>query len=503
MKLTIAAPLRIEARTVGRGAPSATVIRTGMGPARAYAAGRRLVGTNAAVLVAGVAGGLRPDARPGQVVVATEVRTDDGRRSVPLPAAAAVASALRHAGHDVITGPVVCVPRLLSGGAHRSALVAAGAVAVEMESIWLLEPLLSAGMDPRHVAVVRVVADTASHHLVSPRTMTGGTTALRVLRSLGPALQSWAGALRHRYILTASPRSFCAGVERAIAVVERALERYGPPVYVRRQIVHNTHVVRRLEGLGAVFVDELVSVPDGSTVVFAAHGVSPTVRAEAAGRDLAVIDATCPLVAKVHNEARTYSERGYQIVLIGHPDHEEIVGTRGEAEGDIAVVTTPEEVDALVVRDPQRLAYLTQTTLALDETAAVVQRLHARFPTIAGPRADDICYASQNRQEAVRAIAAECDLVIVVGSANSSNSNRLAEVARRAGCPATLVDDASEVDLQLLAGAGTIGITAGASAPESLVEGVRALLGSLGRIDVEERPVVEERVQFRLPVEVR
>jgi 4-hydroxy-3-methylbut-2-enyl diphosphate reductase len=481
---------------------AAAVERAGMGPARAAAAGHGLIGVEGALVVAGVAGGLTPAARPGQVVVATEVRTADGTGRFVLPSAPAVALALRREGHDVVTGPVVCVPRLALGS-DRSALRATGALVVEMESFWLLEPLFASGTDPHRVAVVRVVADTIEHGLVSPRTATGGRTALRVLRALGPGLEAWAAALGSRHVLTASPRSFCAGVERAIAVVERAIERYGAPVYVRRQIVHNTHVVRRLEDLGAVFVDELAAVPDGATVVFAAHGVAPTVRADADRRGLAVIDATCPLVAKVHHEARTYSERGYQIVLIGHEDHEEVVGTRGEADDDIAVVASPADVDALVVRDPERVAFLTQTTLALDETSAVVDRLRERFPAIAGPRADDICYATQNRQEAVRAIADSCDLVIVVGSANSSNSNRLAEVARRAGCRATLVEDASEVDLRLLAGARTVGITAGASAPDSLVDGVQALLGALGPIDVEERRVVEERVQFRLPVEVR
>jgi len=292
-------------------------------------------------------------------------------------------------------------------------------------------------------------------------------------------------------------------VERAISVVERALERYGFPVYVRRQIVHNTHVVRRLEGLGAVFVQEVDEVPPGATVVIAAHGVAPSVREEAGQRELFVIDATCPLVAKVHNEARRHRQQGHHIVLIGHADHEEVIGTQGEAPERISVVERTADVDQLDVAEGEQVVYLTQTTLALDETADVIAALNARFPSVVAPRADDICYATQNRQEAVRAITPECDLVIVVGSANSSNTNRLAEVARRAGCPAVLIEDASELDLGGLAGATTIGVTAGASAPEELVEGVIAALDSLGPTTVEERRVLDETIQFRLPAEVR
>jgi 4-hydroxy-3-methylbut-2-enyl diphosphate reductase len=350
---------------------------------------------------------------------------------------------------------------------------------------------------------VRVVADTADHHLVSPATVTGGVQAAKVLRAIGPVLEQWAGAIAPRRVLAAGPRSFCAGVERAITVVERALERYGAPVYVRRQIVHNTHVVRRLEGLGAVFVQEIDEVPGGATVVLAAHGVAPDVRLDAGRRDLFVIDATCPLVAKVHHEARRHRDDGHHIVLIGHADHEEVIGTMGEAPERISVVARPEDVERLDIADGEQVVYLTQTTLALDETAEVVAALHARYPTIMGPRADDICYATQNRQEAVRAIAPECDLVIVVGSANSSNTNRLAEVARRAGCAAVLVDDARELDLDRLASARTIGVTAGASAPEELVEAVIAAIDAVGPAAVEERRVVDETIQFRLPAEVR
>jgi 4-hydroxy-3-methylbut-2-enyl diphosphate reductase len=358
-------------------------------------------------------------------------------------------------------------------------------------------------MDPRRLAAVRVVADTAHHHLVSAATVAGGVGAARVLRAIGPVLEQWARANRPRHVLAAGPRSFCAGVERAITVVERALERYGAPVYVRRQIVHNTHVVRRLEDLGAVFVQEVDDVPAGSTVVLAAHGVTPAVRHDATDRDLFVIDATCPLVAKVHHEARRHHEDGHHIVLIGHADHEEVVGTLGEAPGRISVVERPADVDRLDIADDEPVVYLTQTTLALDETAEVVAALHARYPSIIGPRADDICYATQNRQEAVRAIAPECDLVVVIGSPNSSNTNRLAEVARRAGCRAVLVEDAGELDLEVLASARTVGVTAGASAPETLVDGVLAALDALGPVTIEERRVVDETIQFRLPAEVR
>jgi 4-hydroxy-3-methylbut-2-enyl diphosphate reductase len=501
VNLTVAAPLRVEAWFARRGLDDTIVVHIGMGPRHAARTGAMLAARDGALAVVGFAGALDGALRPGQVVVATEVRTSDGSIApIELPSAPLLAVALRRAGLDVVTGRVIATPRV-TNGAGRDALVATGAIAVEMESPWLFEPLVRAGVDARRLAVVRVVSDTPSHRLVSPATVTGGTRAARRLRVLGPVLEQWAAALGPRRVVAASPRSFCAGVERAITVVERALERYGRPVYVRRQIVHNTHVVRRLEELGAVFVHELDEVPDHSTVVLAAHGVAPEVHADAERRQLFTIDATCPLVAKVHREAKRYGDEGYDIVLIGHTDHEEVIGTRGEA-ARIRVVSEPEQVDALEL-DPSKVAYLTQTTLALDETTAVVDRLRQRYPAIVGPRADDICYATQNRQEAVRAIAPECDLMVVVGSANSSNTNRLVEVSRRAGCPAVLVEDASELALDVLAGARTIGLTAGASVPDELVDGVVAALSALGSVAVEERRVVEESVQFRLPTEVR
>jgi 4-hydroxy-3-methylbut-2-enyl diphosphate reductase len=281
------------------------------------------------------------------------------------------------------------------------------------------------------------------------------------------------------------------------------LDQLGPPVYVRKQIVHNAHVIAGLEERGAVFVEELDEVPSGATVIFSAHGVSPAVRAQAAERKLNVIDATCPLVAKVHAEARRFAQSGFDIVLVGHEGHEEVDGTFGEAPERTHVIAGPEEVGKLQVEDPQRVAYLTQTTLAVDETAEVVDRLRSRFPALIGPKASDICYATQNRQDAVRALAADCDLVLVVGSTNSSNSRRLVEVAERAGCAALLVEDASEIPPELLIDVERVGVTAGASAPEPLVEGVVRALDGLGGATLSERTVATEDVHFKLPVELR
>jgi 4-hydroxy-3-methylbut-2-en-1-yl diphosphate reductase len=321
--------------------------------------------------------------------------------------------------------------------------------------------------------------------------------------TVAPAADGGARPVGRRRILLAAPRSFCAGVERAIDVVERAIDRYGAPVYVRRQIVHNTHVVQDLETKGAVFVEELAQVPDGSVVVLAAHGVAPEVRADADRRGLFAIDATCPLVAKVHREARRYADGGYEVVLVGHPDHEEIVGTVGEAPAQTHVVERVSDVANLSIAADSRVAYITQTTLATDETAEVVAALHQRFPTLEGPRADDICYATQNRQDAVRAIAADCDVILVVGSRNSSNSNRLVEVATRAGCRAYLIEDETELDSSWVAGASAVGVTAGASAPETIVQRVVDALGQFGPYDLVERLHVTESVRFTLPPEVR
>ncbi len=311
------------------------------------------------------------------------------------------------------------------------------------------------------------------------------------------------GSAQARTVLLASPRSFCAGVERAIAVVDKLLDQRGGPIYVRKQIVHNVHVVADLQARGAVFVDELDAVPEGATVVFSAHGVSPAVRTEAADRDLEVLDATCPLVTKVHAEARRFGARGDTVVLIGHAGHEEVEGTLGEAPDQTVLVGTVEEVEALEVADPARVSYLTQTTLAVDETTEVVGALRARFPALRGPVSDDICYATTNRQDALAAIAAESDLVLVVGSTNSSNSVRLVELAHRHGTPSYLIDDPSDIQPHWLDEARVVGLTAGASAPPRLVDAVIAALTQLGPVTVVERETTRETVHFTLPAAVR
>ncbi|MFC0108049.1 4-hydroxy-3-methylbut-2-enyl diphosphate reductase [Kibdelosporangium aridum] len=301
-------------------------------------------------------------------------------------------------------------------------------------------------------------------------------------------------------VLLASPRSFCAGVERAIEIVEEVLRHRKPPVYVRKQIVHNKHVVADLATRGAVFVDELDAVPDGATVVFSAHGVSPAVREEAERRQLDVIDATCPLVTKVHTEARRFAGRGDTVVLVGHAGHEEVEGTLGEAPDRTVLVESAEDVASLDIPDPSRVSYLMQTTLAVDEAAEVVSALRARFPDLRGPASDDICYATTNRQNALHAIADEADLVLVVGSTNSSNSVRLVELAQRHGTPAYLIDDVSDIKARWLEGVRVIGITAGASAPPGLVDEVVA---ALNPISVENRETVTETIQFTLPPAAR
>jgi 4-hydroxy-3-methylbut-2-en-1-yl diphosphate reductase len=307
-----------------------------------------------------------------------------------------------------------------------------------------------------------------------------------------------------RRVLLAKPRGYCAGVDRAVQTVEMALEQFGPPVYVRKQIVHNKHVVAELEKRGAVFVEEAVEVPEGSVVVFSAHGVAPQVRDEASERGLRTIDATCPLVTKVHNEARRFAAQGYDILLIGHEGHEEVIGTTGEAPANIHLVDGPEGSAGVQVRDPARIAWLSQTTLSVDETRETVAALRERFPQLIDPPSDDICYATQNRQAAVKRIAADSDVVIVVGSENSSNSVRLVEVALDAGAGAAyLVDDAPSVRQEWLDGASTVGVTSGASVPEDLVTGVLARLADSGFTTVEEIEAVPESMQFALPHELR
>ena len=304
-------------------------------------------------------------------------------------------------------------------------------------------------------------------------------------------------------VLLASPRGYCAGVERAVETVEKALDLYGPPVYVRKQIVHNLHVVRDLEARGAVFVDDERDVPEGETVVFSAHGVAPSVHANAAARGLQTLDATCPLVTKVHVQARRYAEAGYTIVLIGHEGHEEVVGTMGEAPGSIVLVESVDDVDALGFAEDARLAYVTQTTLSVDETSEVIAALRRRFPAIYAPKKEDICYATSNRQWAVKEMLPEIDLLLVIGSRNSSNSNRLVETARSGGVDAYLIDDAGEIDERWLADASVVGVTSGASAPEKLVAEVCDWFRARGVEDIGAYRLVDEDVEFRLPVELR
>ncbi|MCW2539832.1 MAG: hydroxymethylbutenyl pyrophosphate reductase [Frankiales bacterium] len=481
----------------------AQLLRTGMGPRRSEAA--LPVITEAmprSVLVAGVGGGLDPSVAPGDVVVATEVRDADG--TVPLPSAQLLASLIADAGFVVRTGAVYTAPGIVDGPG-RDELAGTGALAVDTESAILIRharSLLYAGRGAPALAVVRVVVDTAAKPLRRATTIANGFTALRTLRKLAPVLDAWSRLIRTRTIELAGPRSFCAGVDRAIDIVNRALELYPMPIYVRRQIVHNAHVVADLEGRGAIFVEELNEVPDGATVIFSAHGVAPAVRLEAERRQLTAIDATCPLVAKVHTEARRFASRGDTVVLIGHPGHDETEGTLGEAPGQILLVENSAQARTLDVADPEHVSYVTQTTLAVDEAETVATALRERFPQIEAPASEDICYATSNRQNAVRAVAADADVVFVIGSTNSSNSLRLVEVAQRAGAEAYLVEDASAIEPAMLGRSAKIGVTAGASAPPGLVDEVVDLLIALGGAQVRERSVTEENLTFTLPKEV-
>ncbi|MEN3536686.1 4-hydroxy-3-methylbut-2-enyl diphosphate reductase [Microbispora sp. ZYX-F-249] len=504
--LIVCTALGMEARAVvrglrpGRDHPRVRVFRIGMGPDRAARAAA-LLPPAAALAVTGFGGALHDGLRPGDVLVATEVRS--GGRVWPCPSAPLLAGELLRAGLPARTGPLVTAPGIVTGRA-RLALAREGACAVDMESAPLAQ---AAGGRP--FAAVRVIVDTPGAPLLNPATLGGAVAARRALARIGPVLARWAAAVGPRRVLLASPRSFCAGVERAIEIVERALDRFGAPVYVRKQIVHNIHVVRDLELRGAVFVDDLAQVPQGAVTVFSAHGVAPAVREEAARRGLRVVDATCPLVAKVHAEARRFAARGDLVVLIGHAGHEEVEGVLGEVPGAGVLVEDEAGVEGL---PPDRgVAYLTQTTLAADEAGRVAAAVRRRFPDAEGPRGDDICYATTNRQRAVRAVAAEAGLVLVVGSANSSNALRLAEVAGRSGDASQgggaplvrLVDGPGDVALDWLRGVRTVGLTAGASTPGSLVDAVVAALGGLGPLEVEERRVTEENVEFTLPKEVR
>lgn len=304
-------------------------------------------------------------------------------------------------------------------------------------------------------------------------------------------------------MLLAAPRGYCAGVDRAVQTVEHALDIHGKPVYVRKEIVHNKHVVEQLEQRGAIFVEEETEVPEGELVVFSAHGVAPSVHKNAKARSLRTIDATCPLVTKVHVEARKFADEGYTIVLVGHEGHEEVEGTTGEAPDSIVLVQTVEDAEALEVEDPSRIAYITQTTLSVDETSEIIAKLKERFPEITGPKTDDICYATTNRQRAVKELAKHCDLVLVIGSTNSSNSNRLVEVARELGCDSYLIDNHTEVQESWLEGMKTVGITSGASAPEELVTSLVEFFKDRGVEEIDELRVVDEDVRFMLPSKIR
>src|SRR5882724_10444029 len=313
-----------------------------------------------------------------------------------------------------------------------------------------------------------------------------------------PAVKGQGGIMR---VVLAQPRGFCAGVERAIEIVERALEKYGPPIYVRHEIVHNRHVVERLRAKGAQFVDELDEIPPGSVTIFSAHGVASAVETAALDRGLPVIDATCPLVSKVHSEGQRYANQGREIVLIGHAGHPEIEGTMGRINGRVHLISRPEEVARLEVADPDKLAFITQTTLSVDDTRAVIEALKARFPTIVGPDTKDICYATQNRQRAARELAEVVDVVLVVGAPNSSNSNRLREIAAEHGVPSYLIEDAKALDPSWVAGVDAVGITAGASAPAELVQDLIERLRELAEIELTVLPGVTENVRFRMPAE--
>jgi 4-hydroxy-3-methylbut-2-en-1-yl diphosphate reductase len=560
--LLVYAPLRFEANAVRRGLTrsSSHVQRTGMGATRSRkSAGQSQPGPFGAMVVMGTAAGLAADLSPGDLVVATEVT--DGETTIALPGADLLAAELRRAGLNARAGRVIQVKKII-GSSERSRLAADGYLTADMESAAIvatvkgielsaggpatsaagrdanataLPPAKSAAGDDatpttlddvaeagpggpgtaglnavdaaalaaasagRPVAIIRAVSDGG----FGPGMVTGGMAALRSLRAAAPVAERWAAACRARTVLLAGPRSFCAGVERAIEIVERALELRGAPVYVRKQIVHNTRVVADLEQRGAIFVDELDEVPNGATVVFSAHGVAPAVRSDASERSLSVIDATCPLVSKVHAEARRFAEKGYTVALIGHAGHEEVEGTLGEAPDSTVLVQTAADVAALSVEDPSKVAYLMQTTLAIDEAADVSGALREKFPQMRAPGSDDICYATTNRQAAVRAVAVEADVVLVAGSKNSSNSVRLVERSEREGTPAHLIDGATDINLSWLADASVVGLTAGASAPPAVVSEIITALSGLGTVTVTERVTTTESVQFGLPREVR
>lgn len=520
--LLVLAPLRLEARAISQGAPEARVLRTGAGPLRScrsvaelaasttsrsskaspVAANRRWAGppitvAPSAVAVAGLAGGLRGDLAPGTVVVADKVIDETGRLAAHLPSAPLLAAELKARGHETVIGTIASARALVEGSRDREILAGFGAVAVDTETAWLLSRPWGVP-----TAVVRVIVDTPGRELRSLATVTGGIKALGVLSRAAKVMDDWSDTVGAREILLAKPRSFCAGVERAIDTVLRSIDKFGSPVYVRRQIVHNRHVVADLEARGAIFVQELDEVPDASTVIFSAHGVSPSIRSVAKDRGLNVVDATCPLVSKVHAEVRRFSARALQVIFIGHAGHDETEGTVGEAP-DVKVVETSADVAGLQVTDPDRLAYVTQTTLSADDVDSVVAELTRKYPAIVGPGSGDICYATQNRQDALRMIAPRCSTVLVVGSPGSSNANRLVEVARRCGSKAALIEDEHDLRFEHLLGASVIGVTAAASTPQAVVDSVVRALGAMGPTVCQEVSTTAENASFSLPAEVR
>lgn len=493
----LCAPSRPEAAALQRGLRGGTPVhRIGVGRAQTVSAARSSVLQDAdALALVGVGGALTEGLAAGDVIVASEVR--GAGSPITCPSAPLLAAALRRSGLTVHVGPIVTVDHIVAG-AERERLAGTGALCVDMESAYLLA---NASASAR--AVVRVVADVATGALLRPATAMRMVRALGTLRLVGPALQAWTAATGPRRVQLAGTRSFCAGVVRAIDIVERALELRGAPVYVRKQIVHNVHVVSDLTERGAILVDSIDEVPEGATVVFSAHGVSPAVRAEAESRHLEVIDATCPLVRKVHTEVRRFADDGDTVIFLGHAGHEETEGTMGERPDHTLLVETPNDARTVAVADPDRVSYIMQTTLAADEVAELVDILRARFPNLRQPPSDDICYATTNRQEALGHVAADAGLALVIGSANSSNARRLVEKAERIGTPAHLIDDAEDIDLGWLAGVEVVALTASASAPEPLVDGVISALRGLGPVQLDEPENTQEQIHFTLPKEVR
>jgi 4-hydroxy-3-methylbut-2-en-1-yl diphosphate reductase len=437
------------------------------------------------------------DVRTGDMVVAAEVVTPAG--AVRCASAGPLVAALRQQGLRVHFRPVDATGGLPADAAGSAP--PAGSPYVRGRAADLLGGLLPG---PTVAVLGRVGNGQAGNGQISNgRTGGGHGWPSADLEAVGKACAAWMACFAPRRVVLASPRSFCAGVDRAVQIVERALERFGPPVYVRKQIVHNRKVVDRLARLGAVFVEAVAEVPPGAVVIYSAHGVSPQVRQDGAQRGLTAIDATCPLVSKVHAEARRFADQGHTVVFIGHAGHEETEGTMGEAPQAMRLVERREDVAALDGVDPSLVSYLTQTTLALDETSQIVADLRSRFPDVRGPASDDICYATTNRQAAVRAVAEDVDLMLVVGSSTSSNSKRLVEVAGRAGCPAHLIDDAGDLSPAWLAAARSVGLTGGASTPEDTIQDVIDALRGLGPVEVEDRSVAREEMMFNLPSQLR